>query len=314
MQRIPPNILLTVLLFMCALAPEFGTNRQSVLFMSNLLGLSELAFKTVCSQLSAVVHFQDQDGLPPTHTADTSRPFQHANREVVNQLWDFITTHLGGSISFYHKSFYDFLVDPSRSGPFHVLSSGMRNAMFKRCVELHLKYQESYCFQGSGERNLCVRLPDVFLSVLNTELVLAPDVPDSAFSLSYPYINELINSSLKAYMIVSAHRMCLALFTFSNVDLRLLQQFQHADFRKHLYIDSTLHPPGEISSMRVWRYRGLIKFISGTRLFQHLSHDVRLFLPEFEGVSQFYVVIRDLVIKPFKDDQATTTGRDHTDL
>ncbi|KAF9443589.1 hypothetical protein P691DRAFT_713081, partial [Macrolepiota fuliginosa MF-IS2] len=157
MQRIPLEILPTVLLFLhflCAFTSDASTNRRSVLFMSNALGLSELTFKAVYNHLSAVVHFQDEDGfVPPYHDADTGRSFKYANSAIVSKLGVFIASRLGGSISFYHKSFYDFLIDSTRSDCFSVASLAMYNAWFKRCLELRLKYEESLCFHGSGESN-----------------------------------------------------------------------------------------------------------------------------------------------------------------
>ncbi|KAF9442811.1 hypothetical protein P691DRAFT_788958 [Macrolepiota fuliginosa MF-IS2] len=246
MQRISPKILPTVLLFLRILSLSSSgihTIGRSVTFVSNILGLSELRFMAMCNQLSAVIHFQDQIGSPPTHTTDTSRPFQYANRGVVLELRRFIDRQLGGSVSFYHKSFHDFLIDSTRSGSFCIASLDMYDVFFMR-------YQESYCFQGS-------------------ELILAPGIPDSASSLSYPDTNELINSIIKAQILVYAHAMIGTLPDLSGMDSRWVQQSQYGDFRKHLHIHATLCPPnGELFSLLVRGYRGMAKYISSIRLFQ----------------------------------------------
>lgn len=154
MERISPETLLpTLLLFsmLCRSGPHLGGDGRGVVLHSNMLRLSRLEFKTICNQLSAVIHFHDQDEpFVFDHHTDIGRPFQYASPRVVQELRTFIRSWLGGSLSFYHKSFYDFLVDPTRSGMFCVTSKAMLNALFKHFLELQLKYQESYCFRGSG--------------------------------------------------------------------------------------------------------------------------------------------------------------------
>ncbi|KAF9443084.1 hypothetical protein P691DRAFT_680260, partial [Macrolepiota fuliginosa MF-IS2] len=275
MQRIPTQILPAVLLFLnflCISSHGLSANQRSVILISNLLGCSELTFKAICNQLSAVVHVQNQDeSLPSSHDVDTSQPFQFANNDIIGRLRDFIITKLGGSVLLYHKSFRDFLIDSTRSGPFYIKSAATQNTQFRRCIELRLAYPDTYRFQGS-------------------ELVPALDIPDSACSLSYPYTNELVNSILKALIFNFVHGRCLTLCDYPGIDPYLMQQFQHADFRKHAYIVSTLYLYRRYPSTGVLRYRGLATFICRTRLFQHLSHDLCSFLPTCDKLQQAGVV------------------------
>lgn len=161
MQRISPEMLPDVLLFcamLCFRRSQGSHDSRGVIIHSNTLGFSELKFKTVCNQLNAVLHFQDQQmPLAFDHTIDTSRPFQYTCPEVVRQLRRSIYSSLGGTISFYHKSFLDFLADPTRSGAYCVASPPFHNALFEHCLKLQLEYQESYCFQGSGRSSNAVR-------------------------------------------------------------------------------------------------------------------------------------------------------------
>ncbi|KAF9441171.1 hypothetical protein P691DRAFT_596646 [Macrolepiota fuliginosa MF-IS2] len=150
------------------------------MFQGNLLSLSEIRFRAVCNQLSAVLHFDDcSDSFDLIQFGDPGSPFQHATSALTGDLRNYACLGLGGSVYFYHKSFYDFLIDPMRSGTFCVMSLAMTNAHFKNDLGLLLKYDESCCFR-------------------EPELVLAPGVPDSAASLSWPYSNELVNSMLKS--------------------------------------------------------------------------------------------------------------------
>ncbi|KAF9454379.1 hypothetical protein P691DRAFT_808516 [Macrolepiota fuliginosa MF-IS2] len=271
MQRISPEILPTVLLLYRMLGTwnsyPGGGRTRGVLFLSNVLGLSELKLKLICNELSAVlqVHISDQPFL--IHTADTSKPFQHASFEIVEALGYPINIWLGGSLSFYHKSFYDFLVDSTRSGVFCITDlAGYNDTWFKHCLETQLKYQESYCFRDS-------------------ELVLAPGVLDSSSSLSYPYANELVNSILKARVLDFLHKSCLSLTSIPEISPQLLQQFQHADFRKCLYINTIMFKTNRPMNTIMWGYPGHTKFISGTGLFQHYSHDLSGFAHQFRQVS-----------------------------
>ncbi|KAF9440177.1 hypothetical protein P691DRAFT_780138 [Macrolepiota fuliginosa MF-IS2] len=156
MRRIPPEKLPTVLL-LCIMLCSIGSYPGSrytcgVMRWSNLLRLSKIDFQATCNQLSAVLHVQDHsDSFDPSRFGDTDRLFWHAAPAFVEELRVHVRVRLGGSIHFYHKSFYDFLMDPTRSGPFCVTSSHMYNAYFKHCLEVTLKYEESYGFQGSGE-------------------------------------------------------------------------------------------------------------------------------------------------------------------
>jgi len=78
-------------------------------------------------------------------------------------------------------------------------------------------------------------------------LVLAPGVPDSAASLSYPYTNELINSLLKAYVYVEVGGEDPAGFPVLRESRR---SDADCDFRKRMYIWSTW--PGPVRTFGSW--------------------------------------------------------------
>ncbi|KAF9441729.1 hypothetical protein P691DRAFT_765955 [Macrolepiota fuliginosa MF-IS2] len=125
MECIPPGILPTVLLLLSQVGGK------SVAYISNILSFSEVMFKAVYNHLSTVVHLYSQDELPPLPNANVNQSFQSADHDVVFALYRLMQTTLGGSMGFYHKSFKDFLQDPSCLGPFHIESSAAQNALHK---------------------------------------------------------------------------------------------------------------------------------------------------------------------------------------
>lgn len=115
---------------------------------ANILELSRDEFETACNYVSAVIRFEDPGkGLEPGHALDASHPHKYPSSDVLQELYPEITRHLGGQISFYHKSFFDFLLDPARSGSYCVKAS---EALANHFVKIHLNYGQSYCWRGSG--------------------------------------------------------------------------------------------------------------------------------------------------------------------
>ncbi|KAF9444979.1 hypothetical protein P691DRAFT_762905, partial [Macrolepiota fuliginosa MF-IS2] len=155
MRRIPLKALTTVLLLcelLCNGVAYAGGNQVGVILWSNLSTLSEIEFRAAYNHLSAVLYIRDHsDSFDSTQFGDTNRPFQHADPAAIEELRDHICSKLGGSIYFYHKSFFDFLCDPTRSDTFCVWSSPTLNAYYKHLLEVLVKYEESYSFRGSGE-------------------------------------------------------------------------------------------------------------------------------------------------------------------
>lgn len=68
------------------------------------------------------------------------------------------------------------------------------------------------------------------------DLVPAPDFPDSASSLSYPYENELVNSLIKAWV----YRFVASQFTRKLYDRDEGKQEIECDHRKNLYVVATI--------------------------------------------------------------------------
>lgn len=177
--RIPAGILPSVHLLL-ALICRWGD--MGAILAANILGMSKDKFEAVCNHTSAVVHFRE----PGKHielglTIDTSCTYTQVNRDVRWKLRRQVLFELGGRVSFYHKSFEDFLLDPARSGPYCAKRS---EALAIHYTKMHLAYDRNYSWQGSGTfAPIQVFIPN-FLFFMSVELVLASGVADSGSTRS----------------------------------------------------------------------------------------------------------------------------------
>ena len=145
LQRIPTDIFSSVHLLLAAMC-LFRTS--SVIYVANILGLSREEFETVCNHASAVVHLRNPGkDLELDPTIDTNCTYTQVNGDVLRQLHTQVGMNVGGTVGFYHKSFHDFLLDPLRSGTYCIKNS---EALAKHFLKMHLNYDQSYCWEGSG--------------------------------------------------------------------------------------------------------------------------------------------------------------------
>lgn len=61
-----------------------------------------------------------------------------------------LTGGFGGHVSFYHKSFVEFLNDPNRSGVFCINRLELKEALFNFCTQTVSLYDRAYRLQDSG--------------------------------------------------------------------------------------------------------------------------------------------------------------------
>lgn len=119
--------------------------------LSNRLGFSEVKLKTICNELHAVLRFQDlPEPFDLDDAIDVTHPFYHADFKAVERLKQ-KAYGLGGILSLYHKSFYDFLRDPARSDVFCITTPAMHNCLFKHYLQRWTELERSYTIRGSGE-------------------------------------------------------------------------------------------------------------------------------------------------------------------
>ncbi len=122
---------------------------SSAIMIANYLGLSRTELEVSCSHLTALVHFQRQDEpLVLDSAISTRQSILPANLSLELEVPDIIWDSLGGSISFYHKSFQDLLLDQNRSGSYCVRTT---DEFFNSHVwGLALQFQKNHRWQGLG--------------------------------------------------------------------------------------------------------------------------------------------------------------------
>lgn len=131
-----------------------------------------------------------------------------------------------GIINFYHKSFYDFLVDPERSSQFCVTTLAMREKLFDRYVQIHHHYVQRYAIQ-------------------NSDLASAIGCCSSDL-LFWPQKTEFIDSFLKrrafakvSYRLSPNSPMLVQLL--GDASIAYLQKLADLDYRKYLVSEIVWH-------------------------------------------------------------------------
>ncbi|KAF5353222.1 hypothetical protein D9756_007790 [Leucocoprinus leucothites] len=141
LSRIPAETTQETCLFfsLCCLS-RLNIHRSAIVW-SNMLRISRVRLRAICNQLSAVLRFREKPINNDIDTNADNHLFDDLNR--LSDLDAAIRYSAGGSISFYHKSFIDFLMEPSRSAKFCATSPAMYEALLKHTTELWLDYDSS---------------------------------------------------------------------------------------------------------------------------------------------------------------------------
>ena len=154
MNQVPEGILPSAQLLLC-----FGVRYDIdcdfyASILCNILRLSESMFRDIYHYLHAVIAYKAS--FDPLSSID---PCIDLTRSFFDQVQWFhpdnsvIYHHLSniqGSLYFYHKSFYDFLRDPTRSGPFCVTTPDTYCKLFDQMIQNHHHYASSYAIDGSS--------------------------------------------------------------------------------------------------------------------------------------------------------------------
>ncbi|KAF7760203.1 hypothetical protein Agabi119p4_10879 [Agaricus bisporus var. burnettii] len=247
MQRVPNGVIPSVLLLFSNMLLHGYAGLWSAMEEGNCLGFSEVEFRSLCNHVRAVVCYHDITPLPAFgNSFNVTRPFEVADYEI-KRLLEEKGRKAGGLVSFYHRSFRDFLCDPSRSGAFCVTTPEMHAKLFNHHHQSHHDYSRSFVIRG-------------------TDLELAPGVPSSAASLVWPYpgpSNELTNSHLKAFVFNHIFTSLFSLLNTNNLEPKLAKKILEVDHRTAIVNRSRLLSE-PLTSSYVYGTYGMLRVVRGT--------------------------------------------------
>ena len=272
MKQISERNLLSAQFFLSYYLGNGNTNtRWNISVNCCAFRISECTFRDICHHLHAVILYEASfDSLRSLYPRiDLTRPYYdqgqrfHLYRSTMSPV---LRVH--GTFSFYHKSFYDFLRDPTRSGSFCVNTPAIHCKYIDHLIQSHHHYASSYAIDGSGMYFLSLYLS--LNSLIIPDLVSASGIIGSSTALSWPHGTEFVDSYLKliAFSNLSSWLSCddPDFYRFvEDVPFANLQRLANVDYRKSLI------------AMRMWWELG---GSSGTFVFgipataQTLSHTV----------------------------------------
>ena len=152
-KQIPESILLSAQLLLFCLSSWDTDNRSYVSMRCCLLRISEYMFRDICRYLHAVLayeaSFESLSSIDPR--IDLAQPcydqgqWFHPDKSIINHVFG---AH--GTFHFYHKSLYDFIRDPTRSGAFCANTPAFYCRFLEHLIQHHHHYASSYAIEGSS--------------------------------------------------------------------------------------------------------------------------------------------------------------------
>ena len=152
MKQIPESILLSALFLCHSLDAGDADTRWYVSMHCCMFRISGCMFRDICHHLHAVISYEPSfDPLSSIDPRiDLTRPFLdqgrwfHPDKSIINHV---LNVH--GIFRFYHKSFYDFLRDPTRSGSFCVTTPTIYRKVIDQFIQNHHRYASNYAIDDS---------------------------------------------------------------------------------------------------------------------------------------------------------------------
>jgi len=160
MKQIPEHTLLSALFLFFTWG---GGNVNSGWYASlhcSVFRISECTFRDICHHLHAVVSYEAGSLSSLDPRIDLTRPYYdqgqwfHPDGSIRCHVW---SAH--GTFRFYHKSFYDFLCDPIRSGSFCINTPAIYCKFLDHFIQCHHHYASSYAIDGESMYFLPFHLP-----------------------------------------------------------------------------------------------------------------------------------------------------------
>ncbi|KAJ3568492.1 hypothetical protein NP233_g5667 [Leucocoprinus birnbaumii] len=157
-----------------------------------------------------------------------------------------------GTVSFYHKSFYDFLCDPSRSSRFCTTTLEARGQLFDVRLRRHLALASNYIYHDF------------------TGLALAPHTLRYASIMSWPHLDERVNRFILelAFGFITADILhdCHLRAKYSELVIRScqFQALRDLNYRKSLIVDISSGRPSLDLGIILGLNLGVDRIIPGT--------------------------------------------------
>ncbi|KAJ3569975.1 hypothetical protein NP233_g4709 [Leucocoprinus birnbaumii] len=234
-ERVPMDLLPDMLCFLALLcgATSKGAYRWNVALVSNRLGISEIRFRSIYQHLQATLSYFTPPQLSPPEQVDVDRPCcEHL--PLSDSLETYITG-IHGLVSFRHKSFYDYLVNPARSFTFCVTTPAVQSYLIDRLAEQHHHHSSTLAIQGPGHHS----------SDLSTA--------NSSSSLSWPHGTEFVDSWLKLHIFNTTAAQLLSFghsesfISLEDIPQNSLRKLVDLDYRMHLRTTLILYKHVELS-------------------------------------------------------------------
>ncbi|KXN81187.1 hypothetical protein AN958_05876 [Leucoagaricus sp. SymC.cos] len=290
MERIPEDTLPSVQLLLTHMFDdECGTgDNWYTAVICNTLGFSELEFRGICHQLHAVFEYQDclkmlelDEGIDATRSFSEQDIQSSQYPRLRNQIFG-----IYGHLHLHHKSFYDFLVDPTCSSRYCVTTPAALENLFNHCVQRHHRFVQGL--------TICYSLPaKVSLSRSGVSVLL-----------SWPHQSELVNSILQIFSFSAidvnlTHDGRLLATFLDRIPSHCLQKLVALDYRKDLIAGIISHPTGLIwDDSSVIGQRASTKTLPGMMFDCIESHEFGSF-----GSETFLATVQQLeklgVVKPY---------------
>ena len=237
MEQIPEHILLSAQLLLSYSMSSQGFN---VSLTSCMFRISECTFREICRHLHAVISYKPSfhplSSIDPR--IDLTRPYYdqgqwfHPDQSIMWHVW---STH--GTLRFYHKSFYDFLCDPTRSSAFCVSTSAIYCKYLDHFIQCHHHYASSYAIDGSSMYFLPLYLSLNLLVI--PDLVSAPGITNSSTALSWSHGTEFVDSYFKLATLTFlsfwlSHDDSSFCRFIDDIPFAILRRLADVDYRKSL--------------------------------------------------------------------------------
>jgi len=167
MEQIPEhNLLSAQFLLSYNLGNWIADARWNVSLCCCMFRISGHTFRDIYHHLHAVISYKPSfDPLSSIDPRiDLTRPcydqdqWFHPDESIINHIFG-----VHGSFNFHHKSFYDFLRDPTRSGSFCVNTPAIYCKYLDHLIQCHHHYASSYAINGSSMYFLPLHLPSTYL-------------------------------------------------------------------------------------------------------------------------------------------------------